>query len=151
MPQPIRGKSGNLCWQSAQKTNLIQSIWYLLLVKFHQNQFSCLQLHKVIKTFTYCDLDLWPPKSIGFNFSSWEKICAKQDQNALNSLITIIVFTRLFPLASIAMIRRYPPNPRGTKNVFSDIRVLSIQIYVLSLLFSHGNKSRAGQGALWLE
>ena len=24
-------------------------------------------------------------------------------------------------------------NPRGTKNVFSDIRVLSIQIYVLSL------------------
>ena len=33
------------------------------------------------------------------------------------------------------MVRRYPPNPRGTKNVFSDIRVLSIQIYdiVLSL------------------
>ena len=25
------------------------------------------------------------------------------------------------------------PNPRGTKNVFLDIRVLSIQIYVLSL------------------
>ena len=31
------------------------------------------------------------------------------------------------------MVRRYPPNPRGTKNVFSDIRVLSIQIYVLPL------------------
>ena len=31
------------------------------------------------------------------------------------------------------MIRRYPPNPKGTMNVFSDIRVLSIQIYVLSL------------------
>ena len=31
------------------------------------------------------------------------------------------------------MVRRYPPNPRGTKNVFSDTRVLSIQIYVLSL------------------
>ena len=30
------------------------------------------------------------------------------------------------------MVRRYPPNPRGTKNVFSDIRVLSIEIYVLS-------------------
>ena len=31
------------------------------------------------------------------------------------------------------MVRRYPPNPRGTENVFSDIRVLSIEIYVLSL------------------
>ena len=31
------------------------------------------------------------------------------------------------------MVRKYPPNPRGTKNVFSDIRFLSIQIYVLSL------------------
>ena len=30
------------------------------------------------------------------------------------------------------MVRRYPPNPRGTENVFSDIRVLSIEIYVLS-------------------
>ena len=36
-------------------------------------------------------------------------------------------------LVSGSMVRRYPPNPRGTKNVFSDIRVLSIQIYVLSL------------------
>ena len=32
-----------------------------------------------------------------------------------------------------SMVRRYPPNPRGTENVFSDIRVLSIEIYVLSL------------------
>ena len=32
-----------------------------------------------------------------------------------------------------SMVRRYPRNPRGTKNVFSDIRVLSIRIYVLSL------------------
>ena len=31
------------------------------------------------------------------------------------------------------MVRRYPPNPRGTESVFSDIRVLSIEIYVLSL------------------
>ena len=31
------------------------------------------------------------------------------------------------------MVRRYPPNPRGTENVLSDIRVLSIQIYELSL------------------
>ena len=31
------------------------------------------------------------------------------------------------------MVRRYPPNPRGTEIVFSDIRVLSIEIYVLSL------------------
>ena len=31
------------------------------------------------------------------------------------------------------MVRRYLPNPRGIKNVFSDIRVLPIQIYVLSL------------------
>ena len=30
------------------------------------------------------------------------------------------------------MVRRYPPNPRCTENVFSDIRVLSIEIYVLS-------------------
>ena len=27
------------------------------------------------------------------------------------------------------MVSRYPPNPRGTENVFSDIRVLSIDIY----------------------
>ena len=33
----------------------------------------------------------------------------------------------------IPMVRRYIPNPRGTKNVFSEIPVLSIQIYVLSL------------------
>ena len=33
--------------------------------------------------------------------------------------------------ASSSMVRRYPPNPRDTKNVFSDSRVLSIQIYVL--------------------
>ena len=33
------------------------------------------------------------------------------------------------------MIRRYPPNPMGTKNAFSDIRVLSIHIYVLSLSY----------------
>ena len=32
-----------------------------------------------------------------------------------------------------AMVRMYPPNLRGTKNVFSDILVLSIQIYILSL------------------
>ena len=32
------------------------------------------------------------------------------------------------------MVRRYPPNPRGTENVFSDIRLLSIEIYVLSFL-----------------
>ena len=31
------------------------------------------------------------------------------------------------------MVRRYPPNLRGTKNVFSDIRVLSMHIYLLSL------------------
>ena len=31
------------------------------------------------------------------------------------------------------MVRRYPPNPRGTENVLSDIRVLSTEIYVLSL------------------
>ena len=34
---------------------------------------------------------------------------------------------------AFSVVRRYPPNPRGTKNLFSDIRVLSIQIYVLSL------------------
>ena len=33
----------------------------------------------------------------------------------------------------MTVVRMYPPNPRGTKNVFSDIRVLSIQIYVFSL------------------
>ena len=33
---------------------------------------------------------------------------------------------------TVSMVRRYPPNPRGTENVFSDIRVLSIEIYVLS-------------------
>ena len=32
------------------------------------------------------------------------------------------------------MVRRYPPNPRGTENFFSDIRVLSIEIYALSFL-----------------
>ena len=37
------------------------------------------------------------------------------------------------PWTFISMVWRYPSNPRGTKNVFSDIRVLSIQIYVLSL------------------
>ena len=31
------------------------------------------------------------------------------------------------------MVRRYPPNLIGTENVFSDIRVLSIEVYVLSL------------------
>ena len=31
------------------------------------------------------------------------------------------------------MVRRYPPNPRATENVFSDIRVLSIEISELSL------------------
>ena len=30
------------------------------------------------------------------------------------------------------MVRRYLPNPRGTENVFSDIFVLSMEIYVLS-------------------
>ena len=36
-------------------------------------------------------------------------------------------------MTASSMVRRYPPNPRGTKNVFSDICVLSIQISVLSL------------------
>ena len=31
------------------------------------------------------------------------------------------------------MVRRYHPNPSGTKNVFSDICVLTIHIYALSL------------------
>ena len=30
------------------------------------------------------------------------------------------------------MVKMYPPNPKGTENVFSDIPVLSIEIYVLS-------------------
>ena len=33
----------------------------------------------------------------------------------------------------MSMVRRYPRNPRGTEYVFSDIRVLSIEIYLLSL------------------
>ena len=36
-------------------------------------------------------------------------------------------------IPSVPMVRRYPPNPRGTENIFSDIRVLSIEIYVRSL------------------
>ena len=31
-----------------------------------------------------------------------------------------------------AMVRRCPPNPKDTENVFSDIGVLSIKLYVLS-------------------
>ena len=29
--------------------------------------------------------------------------------------------------------KKVSPNPRGTENIFSDIRVLSIEIYVFSL------------------
>ena len=35
-----------------------------------------------------------------------------------------------------AMVRKYPSNTRGTKNAFSDIRVLSIQIYMYVLSLS---------------
>ena len=48
---------------------------------------------------------------------------------SIHQLPTIL--TTLFWVAK-TMVRKYPPNPRGTENVFSDIRVLSIEIYVLS-------------------
>ena len=37
----------------------------------------------------------------------------------------------------IAIVRRYPPNPRGAKNAFSDMRLLSIQIYSKSMKTQH--------------
>ena len=43
-----------------------------------------------------------------------------------------------------------PESERYRKCFFSDIRVLSI-VCTFTLVFSHGNKSRAGQGAPWLE
>ena len=49
--------------------------------------------------------------------------------------LNLIISTSCVEHASRSMVRRYPPNPIGTKNVFSDIRVLSIQIYVLSLSY----------------
>ena len=51
-------------------------------------------------------------------------------------------------IRSIAMVRTYPSNPKGTKNVFSDIRVfVHTDICTFTLMFSHGNKYRVGQGA----
>ena len=114
MPQPIRGKNSNLCWPEKHKVDTE----HLVLA-------SCQVSSKSIQPFTAAQgykpfYLLWPwpltSKINRFQFFFLRKICAKQDQNALNSLITI-VFTRLFPLVSIAMVRRYPPNPRGTKKV----------------------------------
>ena len=44
-----------------------------------------------------------------------------------------VMGVKLILMQLFQMVRRYPPNPKGTKNVFSDIRVLFIMIYVLSL------------------
>ena len=45
--------------------------------------------------------------------------------------------SRYLNVRYIAMVRRYPLNPRGTENVFSDIRVLSIEIYMYSPFMSY--------------
>ena len=49
-----------------------------------------------------------------------------------NSITSTVFFSSRNLVQSSIMVRRYPTNPRGTENVFSDIRVLSIEIYVLS-------------------
>ena len=45
----------------------------------------------------------------------------------------IVTWSLIILFGSLSMVRRYPPNPRGTENVFSDIHVSSIKLYVLSL------------------
>ena len=47
-----------------------------------------------------------------------------------------------------AMVRRYPPNPRCYEEcLFGYSSIVHKDICTFTLAFSHGNKSRAGQGA----
>ena len=72
----------------------------------------------------------------GFNIQSKEEGLYKRllvKATISVSLYFILVLVCHF-FISEAMVRRYPPNMRGTKYVFLHIRVLPIQIYELSLL-----------------
>ena len=53
----------------------------------------------------------------------------KWDQIAIKRTDRLVI---LFYTDPSAKARWYPPNSRGTEHVFSDIRVLYIEIYVLS-------------------
>ena len=63
-------------------------------------QFSIYRVHKLISIYVPSDLDLWPPKSIGFKFLTMANMSAKFDKEIQNVLVSI-VFTSLFPYMSI--------------------------------------------------
>ena len=47
-------------------------------------------------------------------------------------------------ITALAMVRRYPQNPRGTEHVFFGYsRIVHRDIRTFTLMFSNGNKSRA--------
>ena len=102
--QPIRGQGGHLVFPiGPENTNLVEGVEIFLPVKFRSTPFSGFR---------------GEVKNVSVNQRPGRPFCFSN---------------RPEKHKSIAMVRKYPLNPRGTKNVLSGIRVLSIQIYVLSL------------------
>ena len=54
-------------------------------------------------------------------------------------------------MQSVAMVRRYPRIHEVRRMSFGYSRIVHTDIWTFTLVFSHGDKSRAGQGAPWLE